>query len=171
MKEIYRHYGSQKFDPKAFIPISNKMFSNKPSGGLWACPTVDVDISWDQWSRDNEFCTDKLKEYFDFKLKRGAKILIIKNIKDLDKLPRVKSSDEHKDIIDWMKRIDSNILGQDDIDFEELAKNYDGIMVWMYRSKDIDTTKRLFDGMYYRMYGWDVDTLLVFNPDIVEVIE
>lgn len=165
MKEIYRHYGSQKFDPKAFIPISNKMFSNKPSGGLWACPTIDIDISWDQWSRDNEFCTDKLKEYFDFKLKRGAKILIIKNIKDLNKLPRVNTKDpEIKSILE-MDSLNSNI------DFEELSKNYDGIMVWMYRSKDIDTTKRLFDGMYYRMYGWDVDTLLVFNPDIVEVIE
>lgn len=165
MKEIYRHYGSQKFDPKAFIPISNKMFSNKPSGGLWACPTIDIDISWDQWSRDNEFCTDKLKEYFDFKLKRGAKILIIKNIKDLNKLPRVNTKDpEIKSILE-MDSLNSNI------DFEELSKNYDGMMVWMYRSKDIDTTKRLFDGMYYRMYGWDVDTLLVFNPDIVEVIE
>jgi len=165
MKEIYRHYGSQKFDPKAFIPISNKMFSNKPSGGLWACPTIDVDISWDRWSRDNEFCTDKLKEYFDFKLKRGAKILIIKNIKDLNKLPRVNTEDpEIKSILE-MDSLNSNI------DFEELSKNYDGMMVWMYRSKDIDTTKRLFDGMYYRMYGWDVDTLLVFNPDIVEVIE
>lgn len=165
MKEIYRHYGSQKFDPKAFIPISNKMFSNKPSGGLWACPTVDVDIGWDQWSRDNEFCTDKLEEYFDFKLKRGAKILVLKNIKDLDKLPRVNTEDSEIKSLLEMDSLNSNI------DYEELSKNYDGMMVWMYRSKDIDTTKRLFDGMYYRMYGWDVDTLLVFNPDIVEVIE
>ena len=57
-----------------------------------------------------------------------------------------------------------------DIDFEELAKNYDGIMVWMYRSTDISYETKLFDGMYYRLYGWDVDTLVVFNPDIIEEI-
>ena len=54
------------------------------------------------------------------------------------------------------------------IDFEELAKEYDGIMVWIYRSSDIDLTRMSFDGIYYRMYGWDVDTLVVFNPDIIE---
>ena len=58
-----------------------------------------------------------------------------------------------------------------DIDFEELAKEYDGIMVWMYRSKDIDEEARMFDGMYYRMYGWDVDTLVVFNQDIIEEVD
>ena len=58
-----------------------------------------------------------------------------------------------------------------DIDFEELAKEYDGIMVWMYRSKDIDKETRMFDGMYYRMYGWDVDTLVVFNPDVIEEVD
>ncbi len=165
MKEIYRHYGSPKFNPKAFIPISNKTFSNKPNGGLWACPTLDVDTGWDSWSISNEFYTERLKEYFDFKLKDNAKILVIKDLKDLDKLPRIQYTDDNLKSILERDSMNSNI------DFEELSKNYDGMMVWMYRSKDIDTKERLFDGMYYRMYGWDVDTLLVFNPNIMEVLE
>ena len=84
--------------------------------------------------------------------------MVIKDIKDLDKLPRVKNPEF---ILEY-DTMNSNI------DFEELAKEYDGIMVWIYRSSDIDLTRMSFDGIYYRMYGWDVDTLVVFNPDIIE---
>lgn len=164
-KEVYRHYGHSKFDKDLFIPIHNREFSNKPSGGLWSCPTKDVDIDWKTWSEGNDFALGKLKEHFDFKLKDSAKILEIKDIKDLDKLPRISDRSQLKQ---YIKLIDSM---NSDIDFEELAKEYDGIMVWMYRSKDIDKETRMFDGMYYRMYGWDVDTLVVFNPDIIEEVD
>ena len=162
-KEVYRHYGHSKFDRDLFIPIHNREFSNKPLGGLWSCPTKDVDIDWKTWSEGNDFALGKLKEHFDFKLKDNAKILEIKDIKDLDKLPKVKLDEEVKEIV-----TSTNMNA--DIDFEELSKEYDGIQVWMYRSKDINSTEKLFDGIYYRMYGWDVDTLLVFNPNIIEEI-
>lgn len=162
MKEIYRHYGHSKFDKSLFCPISNREFSNKPEGGLWSCPTIDYDIDWKEWSEREEFRLDKLKEHFDFKIKDSAKILEIKDIKDLDKLPRIRN-ERIKSLLEF-DRMNS------DIDFEELAKDYDGIMVWMYRSEDIDKETRMFDGMYYRMYGWDVDTLVVFNPDIIEEV-
>lgn len=162
MKEIYRHYGHSKFDKSLFCPISNREFSNKPYGGLWSCPTKDVDIDWKTWSEGNDFSLDRLKEHFDFKIKDSAKILEIKDIKDLDKLPRIRN-ERIKTLLEF-DRMNS------DIDFEELAKDYDGIMVWMYRSTDISYETKLFDGMYYRLYGWDVDTLVVFNPDIIEEI-
>lgn len=162
MKEIYRHYGHSKFDKSLFCPISNREFSNKPYGGLWSCPTKDVDVDWKTWSEGNDFSLDRLKEHFDFKIKDSAKILEIKDIKDLDKLPRIRN-ERIRTLLEF-DRMNS------DIDFEELAKDYDGIMVWMYRSTDISYETKLFDGMYYRLYGWDVDTLVVFNPDIIEEI-
>ena len=87
------------------------------------------------------------------------------DIKDLDKLPRISDRSQLKQYINLIDSMNS------DIDFEELAKEYDGIMVWMYRSKDIDEEARMFDGMYYRMYDWDVDTLVVFNQDIIEEVD
>ena len=163
MKEIYRHYGHSKFDKSLFCPISNREFSNKPHGGLWSCPTKDVEIDWKSWSKSNEFALDKLKEHFDFKLKNDAKILKIRDIKDLEKLPRV-SNERIKDLLEF-DRMNS------DIDFEKLAEEYDGMLVYMYRSKDLDIKERFFDGIYYKLYGWDVDTLLVFNPDIIEEVK
>ena len=159
-KEVYRHYGHNHFDQNLFIPIHNREFSNKPIGGLWSCPTVDVDRSWYDWSIGEEFHLENLKEHFDFTIKDSARILEIKNMKDLDKLPRV----SHNSSIYEYDTMNS------DIDFEELTKDYDGIKVWMYRAEDLDRSKRLFDGIYYRLYGWDVDTLLVFNPNIIEEI-
>ena len=157
-KSVYRHFGSNKFDRELFNPIHNRPFSNKPFGGLWACPVEDKDIDWEEWCRREEFNLESLEEHFDFTIKDDSKIMVIKDIKDLDKLPRVKNPEF---ILEY-DTMNSNI------DFEELAKEYDGIMVWIYRSSDIDLTRMSFDGIYYRMYGWDVDTLVVFNQDIIE---
>ena len=157
-KSVYRHFGSSKFDMEIVNPIHNRPFSNKPFGGLWACPVEDKDIDWEEWCRREEFNLESLEEHFDFTIKDDSKIMVIKDIKNLDKLPRVKNPEF---ILEY-DTMNTNI------DFEELAKKYDGIMVWIYRSSDIDLTRMSFDGIYYRMYGWDVDTLVVFNPDIIE---
>ena len=60
-----------------------------------------------------------------------------------------------------------NVLGKhlsssyDELDFEKLAEIYDAMVV--YISADYN--------LYYRLYGWDVDSVLVFNPNVVEVVE
>lgn len=162
-KEIYRHWGNNKFIYSYFTPITNREWNNKPHGGLYACPTKDVDISWDNWCRDNDFMTDRLEKHFDFTLKDNARVLTIKDVKDLDKLPRVDV--EGKNLIETFCIIDLNA----NIDFEKLAKDYDAIMVWIYRSSDVDYNNPLCsEGIYYKLYGWDVDTLLVLNPSVVE---
>lgn len=160
--EIYRHYGSSKFDIDKFVPVYNRYLSNKPYGGLWACPTKDVDIGWDTWCKNEGFRLEYLKEHFDFKISNKAKILTIRDIKDLKNLPRI----VNKEIEEFVSRDTMNL----DIDFEKLKEDYDGMMVWIYRSKDIDKELMCCDGIYYKLYGWDVDTLLVFNPNIIEEV-
>lgn len=157
-KEIYRHWGNNKFVLPYFTPITNNEFGNKPHGGLYACPTKDVDISWDRWCKSNDFMTDRLNKHFDFTLKDNARVLEIKDKKDLLKLKGI--IDFNSDLFFIVKQID----------FEKLAKDYDAIMVWIYRSTDCEENI-ICEGMYYWLYGWDVDTLLVLNPDIIEVID
>ena len=50
---------------------------------------------------------------------------------------------------------------------EELAKEYDGIEVLMSEEDNLDLA--IGEGLYWELYGWDCDSLLVFNKDIVEV--
>ena len=47
------------------------------------------------------------------------------------------------------------------MDFEQLKENYDAIEV------DISADNTL----YWELYGWDVDSILVLNPNVVEVVE
>ena len=159
MQEIYRHYGHDKFDIKKFTKIKNQELRNKPHGGLWASPTKDVDVGWARWCMQEEFCVDKLDKYFDFKLKDNARVLRIEKIKDLEKLPRV---DLYNELVNLQALNTMNF----DIDFEEITKNYDAILVYMYRDKENDFHK----SMYFELYGWDVDTLLVLNPDVIKIV-
>ena len=45
----------------------------------------------------------------------------------------------------------------DFLDFEELSKKYDAIEVWI--SKD--------SNLYFELYGWDCDSILIMNPKII----
>ena len=162
---LYRHWGHKAFIPENFMSITNDFYRNKPLGGLWASPITDSDITWEYWCRGADFMTDRLNEYFDFTLKDNAKVLVIKDLKDLDNLPRRPL----KDTDDLQERLIKDMNA--DIDFSKLAEEYDAMLVYMHRSTDIPEDNQFLDGIYYKLYGWDVDTLLVFNPDIIEEIK
>lgn len=161
-KEVYRHYGHKKFDINKFVKIKNRDWGNKPIGGLWACPTKDVDIDWKTWCKQNELKSWLGRSHFDFTLKDNARVFTIINETDLTKLPRINNywpdPEEH--------------LGIDlHIDFEAVCEQYDAIQVFMYRNLEMQPDG-LLDGesMYYKLYGWDVDSILILNPDIIEEV-
>ena len=59
----------------------------------------------------------------------------------------------------------------ENVGFVFVKEDYDAMLVYMYRSSDI-SEDGLFnnESMYYKLYGWDVDTLLVLNPNVIEVV-
>ena len=158
----YIHYGSTEFRKELFMPIKNRENFVKPSGGLWSSPITRKSPKgeWKEWV-DGEGFSNGFKErygddnFFKFQLKRGSKILTIRSAKELRGLPQIKS--EYYDF--------GNVL----LDFEELAKEYDGIEVLI--SEEDKRGLELGEGLYWELYGWDCDSLLVFNKDIVEVLE
>ena len=46
------------------------------------------------------------------------------------------------------------------LDFEKLSKEYDAIEVFI--SKD--------EQLYWDLYGWDCDSILIMNSDIIEEV-
>lgn len=36
MRDVYTHYGSDKFDKNLWLPVQNEIMCNKLHGGLWA---------------------------------------------------------------------------------------------------------------------------------------
>lgn len=143
----YIHYGHKKFDIKKFDKIKNRSLGVKPLGGFWGS-RIDSDIGWLQWCIGNEFCMEKLKTSFTFILKKNAKVLTIDNYNQLKGLPL--NIDSHLNItLSWIT-----------LDFEKLAEEYDAIEVLL--SKDRNK-------LYFGLYGWDCDSIIVMNPKIVEI--
>lgn len=153
MKEhkIYVHDGHSNFDINLFKQISCRENFNKPLGGLWASP-VDSPYTWEQWCLDNNFNytigEDKYfqGEQFRFKLKDNARLLSITSAKQLDELPQIKND------------LTSNIYKI--LDFKKLEEEYDAIEVLISMDHQL----------YWDLYGWDVDSIVVMNPDIIELL-
>ena len=47
---------------------------------------------------------------------------------------------------------------RDGIDFESLSKSYDAIELHLSDSED---------NLYMMLYGWDCDSILIMNPDVI----
>lgn len=151
----YIHYGHKHFDKNLFEKVMNRNDCfTKPLGGLWAS-RVGAEYGWKEWVNDQNFRLDKYTEgnYFKFKLKDNARVLIIDNSKILDKLPKNKAN-----II--------NISSWCSLDFEELSKKYDAIEV-LINDEEFEN----FDGLYWKLYGWDCDSILIMNKNAVEEIK
>lgn len=158
MKTKYIHYGHDSFDRNLFTPISNREMFVKPHGGLWASP-IDASWGWYDWCHSEKFCTDRLYESFTFTLSEKAKVIHIRSVADLEKLPEQKLSERFRDTIPWSWKC---------VDFEKLLA--DGIdAVELHLSEENLSGHSFMDGLYYRMYGWDCDSILIMNPDVVEV--
>lgn len=152
--DIYVHYGHDKFEKERFMPIVNRKMMDKPRGGLWAS-NVKSKNAWKQWCTENEFHLDRLSKSFKFKLDKSAKIVELTHMEDLQRLTSQKPDKDYCQILDqeemWVIP-----------DFEQMAK--DGVDAVQLNLSWGDYE------LYYKLYGWDCDSILVMNPDIINPI-
>ena len=141
-KPIYVHYGHKKFCKEMCRPIENIQLFTKPRGGFWAS-RIDAKFGWKDWCIDEEFRDIDENDAFRFKLKNDAKVLYINNTDILSRLPMAQN--RGTDIFIFL-------------DFEKLSKEYDAIEVNISECRDL----------YYSLCGWDCDSILIMNTDIIE---
>lgn len=139
----YIHYGDNKFDINKFNKVLNIPESIKPFGGFWGS-RENADFGWKEWCTDTNFKFKDLSKNLQFSLSNDARILIMDNANLLDDLPQNK---------------ENHILNKlyVTLDFEELSKQYDAIEILI--SED--------ERLYELLYGWDCDSILVMNPDVI----
>lgn len=145
----YIHYGSTKFDPNIGFPIKNQLGWTKPYGGLWAS-RVHCKFGWKDWCTLEDFreCNDT--NAFTFTLKKSANVVTIRCVDDIFKLPQI--------------RVYQSYLYDYTIDFEEcLHQNIDAIELL------ISEIPRQYDKLYYALYCWDCDSILILNPSIIRI--
>lgn len=141
----YVHYGNTKYDSSKFKAIKNREFPFvKPYGGLWASAR-NAKYGWKDWCEAEEFRDCDESNSFQFNIAETANVLNIHTIQDLSKTPHVSSEHERLVYIDFEK------LVQDGVDAVELHLSDDSKLYWA-------------------LYGWDCDSILIMNPEIVEPI-
>lgn len=161
-KQVYRHYGHKAFDSNLFIPISNpkkvrvpSTVSNeisrmlnvtipKPNGGLWASP-VRARYKWDDWNETNEFKDCDINNMFEFTIKTGTKILLIRNQNDIDGIRKELSIDDIH-----------SLYGYPIPDFELLKKR---------RIAAIEVKINMFTER--AMPCWDCDSIVILDENII----
>lgn len=139
---MYVHYGHKQFLKQRFIEIRNEWV--KPIGGLWASD-VNAEYGWKQWNESENFreCSEDKAFYFD--LAAGANVLHIRKKEDLDDLPKYQD-------------IEFAIGNTAYLDFEML-KDLGVDAIELHLSED--------HRLYWVLYGWDCDSILILNPDVV----
>ena len=151
---IYRHYGTDHFDPSMVLGPKAKQpgLSIKPCASFWASP-VNSERSWEDWCKCNGFWTGD-ESRVDFELSPEAKIYRISSVEDWENL---------KDRFPGRLRSELELRFADDSshyadpDWIAVAEVFDGIEV------SISSCPALYDAMY----GYDVDSIAVWNPDVV----
>lgn len=143
MSKTYIHYGHKAFEPSSFTTPTNHSYANKPNGGLWASAT-DAPYGWKDWCKAEDFrqCDDD--NAFTFMLSDNANIFEINCIADVGRMPRQHKTDGDIRFID--------------IDFERMYENgVDAIVLNLSNDPDL----------YFLLYGWDCDCILVLNPEVI----
>lgn len=143
--KIYIHYGDTDFKPDFFIPINNERCWVKPKGGLWASP-VDAKLGWKEWCEREDFRPCIEENSFRFTLP-DAKVFVIDSVEKLKELPVIENPPY---------RSTSRL-----IDFEKCVEfGYDAIELNLSADHQL----------YWELYGWDCDSILVMNPDKIKVM-
>ena len=138
----YIHYGHNAFDLNKFKIPQNREWCNKPCGGLWSS-RVNAKHGWKDWCEQEDFRECREDNSFMFKLSDKANVLYINCVDDVSKLPE---QEQYKG---------SCIKS---VDFEQLVlRGIDAIEFNL--SNDWD--------LYMALYGWDCDSTLILNPNII----
>lgn len=142
----YIHYGHKEFDIDKFETPKNRQWNNKPWGGLWASRT-DAKHGWKDWCEAENFRECREDNSFMFKLSNNANIIYINCVDDVKKLPDQKT--------------DLSLTCIKTVDFEQLIAN--GIDAIEFNlSNDWN--------LYMALYGWDCDSILILNSNIIDII-
>ena len=143
----YIHYGCNAFDINKFTTPQNRKFFNKPFGGLWAS-RIDAEYGWKQWCEKEDFYECSENNSFLFTISDNANILYINCVNDVDKLPN--------------QKIDLSLTCIKTVDLKQLVAN--GIDAIEFNvSNDWN--------LYMALYGWDCDSTLILNPNVIKTIQ
>lgn len=156
----YAHYGSNVFDRAQHQRITNRN-ETKPRGGFWGSNEKSPN-SWRQWASREDFQEYEDDNCVKFQLRPGARVLQLNTMEDLAWLAANYSQpagNAPAEALFWGMPGSLKHIGLGDImlDWNAIALDFDGI--------DYSYTN-LGD----RLYAWDCDSVVIFNPNVVACV-
>lgn len=186
---IFVSYGTNFFNKQMFKKPTRHMYVNKPQGGFWGSP-INSTNGWGEWADKNDFYkhNNALEKHILFKIKKGANIYVIdteEDLKNISAYPNVNPEEIHErakefvelykgqctyeDVYRYILKLEKEKIlqrGLKRLDFDKLFNEYDGIYI---------TTNASYNLRYVANYegldSWDVESICVFNPDAMEIID
>ena len=116
----------------------------KPKGGLWVSPKNDDLTIWEHFCSSENFNTHKLSIRNKILISNEAKVCTMNTLEDFHRL--------HKEYPAFQG-------SQPAIDWIAMSKNFD---VFHLTEQGQAETR-----MPTIMYGWDIETIFIFNPSII----
>ena len=155
-QKIYIHYGANHFDPDK-IDVHNNPWRNKPMGCFWGTPE-DSPNNWKDWCLCNKHRIRSLNRSFRFRLKEGTKVYMVDSEEKEKNLPLQKIDTET-----LLKGINTyQPIARRIYDFETLKKRgYEAVELSISDCPRLSLT----------MSGWDCDSIVIMNPDAIEVLD
>ena len=148
-KKVYVHYGASKFDRNH--PLGGGHMG-KPDG-FWASPKY-TDWGWKNFCESANFHPERLDKCIKFRLKKGAKILNVRSVKDIEPyLIKTEYYERYNSPFDLT-------LGME-LDIEKLHADFDGMEVFMSRNWNLHDT--------CMFYQYDVDSIVIWNLDVINL--
>lgn len=141
-KTLYIHYGSSPFNPEYFRKTCRRYYTSDKPCGLWASP-VDSNLSWKRFCEECYSIGHDLDYAFRFYISDDAKVLHVYTEKDIAKY-----------------LADGCAYYIPQINFGTLIKDYDAIEVHLSANNGELRKSHIF-------LTWEVDSLVVWNPDVV----
>ena len=149
---MYRHYGAKTFNPELVRGPSEKSscIAIKLGNSLWGSP-LNGGYSWKDWCEQESYNLSALGKFFDFTLTPDARIYQIRSVEAWEELNR-----RFPNKLPGLS-LPSFLTQQFGPDWKRMSKEYDGIEVSITDCNEL----------YYVLYGYDVDSIAVWNPDVV----
>lgn len=150
------HIGMNFIDTKQIYPIKNEPLFPKPIGGLWASPFELGSEYYSDWQRfrDEVWGNEKKEKGVIFRFEKNARIYVIHTQQDLIQL--IQKVGYGKSPLPFMTNVT--------IDFEKAKEVYD--VIYLTKQGQIET-RNPFVNREYNLYGWDCESALILNPEVI----
>ena len=149
--KTYIHWGGRKLEKNRIKLIRNREHPwNKPYGGFWVSDEC-APFGWKEWNDGEQFREYEPDEFFKIRLAEDANIIILDSVKSW---------------YDFQKNYGISSL---EFDFA-ITKAFD--FEWMVHNKVDAITIELSKchNLYDLMWGWDCDSTLILNTDVIEEV-